>query len=57
MKYLNIIAGVIAFTFSTLAWTSKDDYMMYGTIGGFVMSFLILLKVQYLRKHPEHKSE
>ena len=55
MKYLNFVAGIIALTFSTLAWTSKDDYVMYGTVGGFVMSFLILLKVQYLRKHPESK--
>ncbi len=55
MKYMNFIAGIIALTFSTLAWTSKDDYVMYGTVGGFVMTFLILLKAQYLRKHPENK--
>ena len=55
MKYMNFIAGIVALTFSTLAWTSKDDYVMYGTVGGFVMTFLILIKVRYLRKHTDEK--
>ena len=52
---MNIIAGVIALTFSILAWLSKDNYVMFGTVGVFIITFLTLLKVQYLRKHPEDK--
>ena len=57
MKYLTIMVGIIVLTFSVLAWTSKEDYMQFGTSASLVVIIFALLKAQYLRKHPEDKSE
>ena len=57
MKYMNIVMGIAALTFSTLAWISKDHYVMFGTLGSFVVIFLGLWKQRYLRKHSEAKSK
>ena len=55
MKYLNIVAGIVALASSASAWTSEDHYLMFGTVGVYIITFLTLLKVQHLRKHPEDK--
>ena len=57
MKYMNIVMGIAAFTFSTLALISKDHYVVFGTLGAFVVIFLGLWKARYLRKHSKAKSK
>ena len=57
MKYMNIGILIIALAFSVLAWTSKDDYVKFGTTGGLVVLALGLLRQEYLRKHSEAKSK
>jgi len=55
MKYLTIAVGILVLTFSFLAWTSEEDYMKFGTIGSVIVIIFSILKMQYLRKHPEDK--
>ena len=57
MKYLTIVVGILVLTFSFLAWTSEEDYMKFGTIGSVIVIIFSILKLQYLRKHPEDKPE
>ena len=57
MKYVTIAVGIIVLTLSLLAWTSKEEYMQFGTFGSLVVIIFALWKSQYLHKHPKDKQE
>ena len=57
MKYVTIAVGIIVLTLSLLAWTSKEEYMQFGTLGSLVVIIFALWKSRYFRKHPKDKQE
>lgn len=57
MKYVTIAVGIIVLTLSLLAWTSKEEYMQFGTLGSLVVIIFALWKSRYFRKHPKDQQE